>query len=132
MNDQIFTLNQVSQKEFPLKEGLTIIKVKTPLSCQGSFEEKLYFSDQSQLFPNPAQEELQLLVGGKERLVTVRVFDIKGNQIYTQEQQMDQYERVISLLVGHFSPGNYIVHLETKKQLETLKFIKRCSDAFFY
>ena len=125
LNDQIFTLNQVSQKEFPLREGLTIIKVKTPLSCQGSFEEKLYFSDQSQLFPNPAQEELQLLVGGEERLVTVRVFDIKGNQIYTQEQQIGQYDRAITLQVSHYPPGNYIVHLETKKQLETLKFIKR-------
>ena len=125
LNDQTFTLNQVAQKELPLTEGLTIIKVKTPLRCQGSFEEKIYFSDQSQLFPNPVQEELQLLVGGEESQVQVRVFDIKGNQIYEQEYQLGRYTRAISLQVGQLSPGNYIVHLETKKQLETLKFIKR-------
>ena len=125
LNDQAFTLNQVAQKELPLTEGLTIIEVKTPLRCQGSFEEKIYFSDQSQLFPNPVQDELQLLVGGEEPQVQVRVFDIKGNQIFEQEYQVGQYTRAISLQVGQLSPGNYIVHLETKKQLETLKFIKR-------
>ena len=125
MNNQTFTLNQVSRKELPLREGLTIINVKTPLSCQGSFEEKVYFSDESQLFPNPVEEELQLLVGGEELQVQVRVFDIKGNQIYEHEHKVGQFTRVIPLNVGHFSPGNYIIHLETKKQLETLKFIKR-------
>ena len=68
---------------------------------------------------------LQLLIGGQESRVQLSVYDVKGNKIYTGEYQVDHYDRGISLDVGHFPPGNYIVHLETKQQLETLKFIKQ-------
>ena len=56
---------------------------------------------------------------GKEPQVQVRVFDIKGNQILSRIP-VGQYTRAI-LQVGQLSPGNYIVLLETKKQLEMLK-----------
>ena len=94
------------------------------MRCQGSYDERIYFNDASLLYPNPVSDALQLLVGGQPQ-VQLSVYDVKGNKFYAGEYQVDPYDRAISLDVGHFPPGNYIVHLETKQQLETLKFIKQ-------
>lgn len=125
LNDQHFSLSKATQKTLPLQDGLTIVSVKTPLNCQGSYDERIYFNDASLLYPNPVSDALQLLIGGQESQVQLSVYDVKGNKIYAGEYQVDPYDRGISLDVGHFPPGNYIVHLETKQQLETLKFIKQ-------
>ena len=125
LNDQSFTLNHIDKQSFPLKEGLNIIEVKTPLNCQGKFEEAVYIGALSQLYPNPAQEVINLLIGGDSTQVEWGVFDVKGNRIEVGQHQIHSLHRNIPLTVGHYPPGKYIIRLQTEDRLETLKFIKR-------
>ena len=95
LNDQSFTLNHIDKQSFPLKEGLNIIEVKTPLNCQGKFEEAVYIGALSQLYPNPAQEVINLLIGGDSTQVEWGVFDVKGNRIEVGQHQIHSLHRNI-------------------------------------
>ena len=95
------------------------------MNCQGKFEEAVYIGALSQLYPNPAQEVINLLIGGDSTQVEWGVFDVKGNRIEVGQHQIHSLHRNIPLTVGHYPPGKYIIRLQTEDRLETLKFIKR-------
>ncbi len=62
-----FEIRGVSQKELPLLKGLNTIEVRTNLSCQGNFKEMIYLNAPSILYPNPAQNQLTVVVGAKQQ-----------------------------------------------------------------
>ena len=125
LNDLEMDLLGVSQKDLPLQKGLNSIEISTPLSCQGTHREMIYLDTPSNLYPNPVQDDLTVLVGGQSTQVELFIYDIQGNRLYHQATQLDDLHRSIKLGVVDYPSGNYIVKIVTAEKVETLKFIKQ-------
>jgi hypothetical protein len=63
----------------PLKAGKNVIKVTTPLDCQGVFEEVLFLSEKLRYFPNPVASDLNITIPGTDEEIALEVFSDSGS-----------------------------------------------------
>ena len=77
------------------------------------------------LFPNPAAQQLNVLLNGHAADVyTVSVFDVQGKAALSEQTFSNRY--VLPLDVSALSQGEYTVKvLADKKYLKSMKFLKR-------
>ena len=110
--------------ETVLSSGLNIIKVYTSLKCQGFVEEQILISEEVYYYPNPTQNDVNILVGGKDENVSVSVLTIDGSLIYSREQHVSDISRKTVVDLSKQTSGTYIVVIESKNVSQTFKIIK--------
>jgi len=124
-NGNNFEINNKSSHTIPLVKGLNVVKVTTPLACQGVVEEYVYLDAPSVIYPNPVHDNLTVLVGGKGESVDLAIFDLQGNQLITQSTQLSELNRKVVLDIQPLSVANYVLKVRSEGKEETLKFIKQ-------
>lgn len=124
-NETILEVKNTTQKTIPLSKGLNVIKVTTPLTCQGMIEKYIYLDEPSVIYPNPVQNELTVLIGGKSRSADLAIYDLQGNLLITQTHQLSQLNRKVVLDIQRLSIANYVLKVQSEGKEETLKFIKQ-------
>ena len=107
----------------PLKAGKNVIKVTTPLDCQGVFEEVLFLSEKLRYFPNPVVSDLNITVPGTDGEIALEVFSDSGSNLYRGTHKIGA-SRTIQLPMGRFKSGLYIVTGIGKTVNESFKVIK--------
>jgi hypothetical protein len=120
-NTQITSSNNF---ETVLSSGLNIIKVYTSLKCQGFVEEQILISEEVYYYPNPTQNDVNILVGGKDENVSVSVLTIDGSLIYSGEQHVSNITRKTVVDLSKQTSGTYIVVIESETVSQTFKIIK--------
>ena len=120
-NTQITSSNNF---ETVLSSGLNIIKVYTSLKCQGFVEEQILISEEVYYYPNPTQNDVNILVGGKDENVSVSVLTIDGSLIYSREQHVSDISRKTVVDLSKQTSGTYIVVIESENVSQTFKIIK--------
>ena len=110
--------------ETVLSSGLNIIKVYTSLKCQGFVEEQILISEEVYYYPNPTQNDVNILVGGKDENVSVSVLTIDGSLIYSREQHVSDITRKTVVDLSKQTSGTYIVVIESETVSQTFKIIK--------
>ena len=120
-NTQITSSNNF---ETVLSSGLNIIKVYTSLKCQGFVEEQILISEEVYYYPNPTQNDVNILVGGKDENVSVSVLTIDGSLIYSREQHVSNITRKTVVDLSKQTSGTYIVVIESETVSQTFKIIK--------
>ena len=107
----------------PLKPGKNIIKVTTPLDCQGIYEEVLFMSEKLRYFPNPVQNELNITVPGTDSEINIEIFTDGGANLYRGTHSING-SRTIQLAMSRYKSGLYIVTGSGKTVNESFKIIK--------
>ena len=107
----------------PLKPGKNIIKVTTPLDCQGIYEEVLFMSEKLRYFPNPVQNELNITVPGTDGEINIEIFTDGGANLYRGTHSING-SRTIQLPMSRYKSGLYIVKCSGKTVNESFKIIK--------
>jgi uncharacterized protein (DUF1501 family) len=107
----------------PLKPGKNVIKVTTPLDCQGVYEEVLFMSEKLRYFPNPVQNELNITVPGIDNEINIEIFSDGGTNLYRRKHSING-SRTIQLPMSRFKAGLYIVTASGKTVKESFKIIK--------
>ena len=107
----------------PLKPGKNIIKVTTPLDCQGVYEEVLFMSEKLRYFPNPVQNELNITVPGTDSEINIEIFTDGGANLYRGTHSING-SRTIQLPMFRYKSGLYIVTGNGKTVNESFKIIK--------
>ena len=107
----------------PLKPGKNIIKVTTPLDCQGIYEEVLFMSEKLRYFPNPVQNELNITVPGTDSEINIEIFKDGGANLYRGTHSING-SRTIQLPMSRYKSGLYIVTGSGKTVNESFKIIK--------
>ena len=96
INNQQYSLSS-GRHDFSLEQGLSTIEVKTELSCQGTVKREIYLSDQSSLYPNPARDVVNVLVGGKENQVKILLYKTDGTLLNETDFQLSELERAYQI-----------------------------------
>ena len=107
----------------PLKAGKNVIKVTTPLDCQGVFEEVLFLSEKLRYFPNPVASDLNITIPGTDEEIALEIFSDSGSNLYRGTHKIGT-SRTIQLPMGRFKSGLYIVTGIGKTVNESFKVIK--------
>ena len=109
VNDKI-VVTKSNSLEINLQKGANHIIIRTDKTCQGIFEETVYFEDKDQieLFPNPTDGNITLGIHGKDELVTVEIASMSGNLLYKQQLTVKD-DRLIHINATNFVSGIYVV-----------------------
>jgi hypothetical protein len=68
------------------------------------------------VYPNPAQNSLQVTLAGNNKILEINLFDLLGKEVLTPK------EKVID--VSNFKNGIYFMQVKTSDKIYTTKFIK--------
>ena len=117
--------HRISEDKFVtnLNTGLNIIEISTDLPCQGIIEKEIFISEDILYYPNPTNGEVDMYVGGKDEVVILSVYNIKGELIYTKNKKILQ-TRKSDLNLSSVPSGTYIINLESPTVRKTFKIIK--------
>ena len=105
--------------------GLSIIKISTNLDCQGVIEREIFISEDIHYYPNPTDQDVSVHVSGQDTTVQVSVFSEKGDLIYTQRQQIQDFSRKTKIDLSRQITGTYIVVMDGLTVRKTFKIVKR-------
>jgi hypothetical protein len=73
------------------------------------------------LFPNPAADQLNVLVGGVHKKTEIKVYNVVGKLV----MQQGSGNRLTQLSIANLSPGFYLVHVNDGKETRSAKFVKK-------
>lgn len=119
----VLTETQDSQITLNLKEGTNTLKVSTDLACQGIFEELLFVSDGSVVYPNPFVDLVKVSFTLNIDLVKVDIYSAEGRLVQSKRYQVNGTELEMDL--SNLSTGLYHLRLEGENLKKTVKLLKR-------
>ena len=82
--------------------------VTTDLNCQGNFVEEIYVSENSAVYPNPASEMVNILVGGGAMEAQVLFFNLQGELLNQRNLILNPFNRSFEIPVDD-SPQVFIL-----------------------
>jgi glycosidase len=117
------TVTSSSDLQLDLKSGMNYLEITTDLSCQGTYYEEVFVSEEVLVYPNPTKDWAQLYVGGVDELVAISISDLNGRLHHINEYQIPA-NRVVELDLSNYISGVYIIQLSSKTLQSNLKVIK--------
>ncbi|MGC6430200.1 MAG: T9SS type A sorting domain-containing protein [Jejuia sp.] len=123
-NGLIFPTNN-SEITLQLEPGENNIKVSTDKPCQGSYEERIFLSDEIAIYPVPFKDELHIYLGDiEDDKVNISMYSYLGQLVYFEESN-GRNERSLTVKTDAFSSGLYTVFVTSKASVSTFKIIKQ-------
>ena len=107
-----------------LRTGINNIKVSTDKNCQGLVEKQVFLSEEIQYYPNPTIKDVNVHVSGKDKRVLVSVYSIKGELIYSREQEIKDFSRLTEIDLASQITGTYVVVMESETVRKVFKIVK--------
>jgi hypothetical protein len=95
-----------------------------PISLQNTVGIEDFYDEpvEVSLFPNPANNQIELQLGEISSKSVVEIFDLNGRKLIIKNFQHSQN---LKIDVSEFSTGTYIIHLNTNDRTVNLKWIKK-------
>ena len=112
-----------SNPKIDLKKGVNFLKVKTDKSCQGSYTEEVFISEEVEFYPNPTKDNVNLYIHGKDSTVDIRVIDGDGNILKTSCNEIHA-SRKVQINLEEFSKGIYLIQLSGETVDKTVKIVR--------
>ena len=123
LNDKTFEVGATGEFEVPLSEKINRITVQTSESCQGLYEEWINTEQTATVFPNPINDQAQLILPQNTR-VTLYLLSGSGKLLW-QKKDLEAFPEPYQLPVRNLSPGVYILKVVYPGEVQTLKLLKR-------
>jgi hypothetical protein len=112
-----------SNPKITLKKGVNFLKVKTDKSCQGSYTQEVFISEEVEFYPNPTKDNVNLYIHGKDGNVDIRVIDGDGNILKTSCNEIHS-SRKVQINLEEFSKGIYLIQISGETVDKTVKIVR--------
>jgi hypothetical protein len=117
------TKTSINELQLSLKSGLNKVKVYTDKQCQGIIE-RSFFVDAVQIYPNPFDTELNLILGSEyQGTIKVGISDMGGRLIYSKDHQSDG--GFLKLNLEDLAPGPYLLQISAGEHRTVRKILRR-------
>ncbi|WP_422082234.1 reprolysin-like metallopeptidase [Ulvibacterium sp.] len=114
-NESTITLN--------LRNGINTLKVSTNKTCQGVYEEQIFFSNGPMVYPNPFKDFITIFVGDATKELTVSVYALNGRLVQNGKHQINGTE--LELDFSALPSGVYIMRYRGEGTVGASKIVKR-------
>jgi len=119
----VVTQTMASEITIDLKKGNNTLRVYSNLPCQGTFEEKIFLSDQPIVYPNPFDTLTNVYLGSGVDRCQVRIFDTSGRLVLDKEYEVNGTN--LSLDLSMIPSGVHYIRFSCENVKGTTKIIKR-------
>ena len=117
------TKTSFNELQLSLKSGLNKVKVYTDKLCQGIIE-RSFFVDAVQIYPNPFDTELNLVLGSEySGAVKVEILNMGGKLIYSKDYQPDG--GILKLNLDELAPGPYLLQISSGEHRTLRKILRQ-------
>ncbi len=123
-NNSRYKLNS-GRHQLYLKEGLNRLEITTNQECQGKVEENIYLSEVSTIYPNPAFNSVNVLLGGQANDFIISIFSIDGDLIEQFKEQHLPSNRTFTIPLDYYPKGVYLINVICGDKIENIKLLKR-------
>ena len=110
---------------FPLKSGLNSLEVTTDIPCQGKKVEEIYVSEDSNIYPNPAAEQVNIVVGGSSTEAKILFYNLQGDLLQQTRLRLNALNRSHQISLDIYPPGVYLIQVISEDRAEQFKLLKR-------
>ena len=124
LNDSRYELNS-GRHQLYLKDGLNRLEITTNHECQGKVEEKIYLSEVSTIYPNPAFNWVKVLLGGQANDFIISIFSIDGDLIEQFKEQHLPNDRTYTIPLDYYPKGVYLINVICGDKTDNIKLLKR-------
>lgn len=108
----------------PLTKGINTLKIKTEAACQGIYEETIYVSDAPFFYPNPVNDNLNILIGNDMQAeVRIKMYSLSGQLIFTKMYKVQG--SAIEIDTSPLESGMYIISMDSGQTQSTFKITKK-------
>ena len=112
-----------SRINLPLKKGLNTLRITTNKECQGAYNEEIFLSEETNIFPNPTSGPVKVFIQGIDSEVEITINSINGT-ISHQARYPIPVNRIVDLDLGNLSEGIHLVKINGASVRTTCKLIK--------
>ena len=117
------TKTSFNELQLSLKSGLNKVKVYTDKLCQGIIE-RSFFVDAVQIYPNPFDTELNLVLGSEySGAVKVEILNMGGKLIYSKDYQPDG--GILKLNLDELATGPYLLQISSGEHRTLRKILRQ-------
>ncbi|WP_370479954.1 alpha-amylase family glycosyl hydrolase [Tamlana flava] len=118
----VTTETSSSSIDLELSSGINTISVQGEKICQGTYEETIFYNNDSIAVTNPIKNNVLhvYLNEGNSEATTINIYSMVGKQIYTTKTNQNN----LKIDASSFSKGIYILHVNSKKDTKSFKIIK--------
>ena len=88
-------------------------------------EENIYLSEVSTIYPNPAFNSVNVLLGGQANDFIISIFSIDGDLIEQFKEQHLPSNRTFTIPLDYYPKGVYLINVVCGDKIENIKLIKR-------
>lgn len=106
-----------------LPTGLNSISVTTDKDCQGVYQQEIFISEKTFIYPNPTFGVLHIFVGGTENTISFALTDLTGATIKKSNLSVGE-TREVEVDLRSISQGTYIININSKTVSQSFKVIK--------
>jgi len=125
LNGQEFT-TEAGQQSWPFKPGVNTLKINTDLPCQGEFVQEWYYSSDPVLYPNPAENYLNIYAPQLPKVQRHwRILDLSGTLMDQGIWNPETDPESRSIPVAGYPEGIYVLELIIADQKQSYKWIKK-------
>lgn len=124
VEENVFEVKNSTFK-FKLKNRWSKVNVRTDNPCQGIFDQWVSVGNESQVYPNPVEDDLHILLPGGEDL-RVKLFNASGKLLLNELvllNSIDVKEFIVPM--SQYPPGLYVVVIRNGVREEKIKVVKK-------
>ena len=112
-----------NELQLSLKSGLNKVRVYTDKLCQGIIE-RSFFVDAVQIYPNPFDTELNLILGSEySGAIRIEIMNMGGKLIYSKNYQPDG--GLLKLNLDELVPGSYLLQISSGEHRTVRKIFRQ-------
>ena len=112
-----------SRMDLPLVKGLNTLRITTTKDCQGAYNQEIFLSEESRIFPNPTLGPIKIYIPGNDTEVEIKLNTMVGTSILQTNQKIPS-SRIVDLDISNLVTGTYFIQLHGKTVRTTSKLIK--------
>jgi hypothetical protein len=112
-----------SRINLPLQKGLNTLRITTRQDCQGAYNEEIFLSEETSIFPNPTLGPVNVYIPGSDRQVDLTILSMNGSTSYQTTRDIP-ISRMVNLDLSQLHAGTYLVKMSGSTVRSTCKLIK--------
>jgi hypothetical protein len=112
-----------SKINLPLQKGLNSLRITTTKECQGAYNQEIFLSEETNIFPNPTSGPVKIFIPGNDSVVDISIHSMYGSTAMQTRQNIPM-NRLVDIDLSDLSAGMYLVKLSGDTVRTTCKLIK--------
>jgi uncharacterized protein (DUF1501 family) len=112
-----------SKINLPLQKGLNTLRITTTKECQGAYNQEIFLSEETNIFPNPTSGPVKIFIPGNDSVVDISIHSMYGSTVMQTRQNIPM-NRLVDVDLSDLSAGMYLVKMSGDTVRTTCKLIK--------